>query len=99
MIKKFFKAVFMGLRICFRCPIVELFVMLGWLPVLTIVFLKLLRIDEKPFELLITFVEPIMGCFIYLFFKHCADAVEYQEKKQCDFQTAWEETEGEDSYY
>lgn len=95
MIKKFLKAVIMGLRNSEVINIAKLFVMIGWLPMLVTLILEIFKINVSDEEMILgIFTTAILGAMIFMFICHCIDAMKYQEENKCDFNEAWKATSG-----
>lgn len=95
MIKKFLKAVCKGLWYSEVINIAGLFVIIGWLPMIFTLILKIFKINVSDEEMLLgIFITSISGAMIFCFICHCVDAMKYQDKNKCDFHDAWEATSG-----
>ena len=103
MIKKFFKAVIMGVRNSEKVMICgAVLVSYGWLPMLLALIWKVFKINVSSDTMLLILLLAIFGgAQIAIFAYHCVEAMKYQERNQCDFHEAWEATsiiEYDDTY-
>ena len=99
MIKKFFKAVILGMRETIPSlaeSLVELlmiFTIIFWLPILLWVVLRSLNANfDTETWLAFIILTSFVGTTIARFIVHCIEALRYQEKEHCSFHDAWEET-------
>ena len=93
MIKKVLKAMILGLRESMFFVLLATAIFLGWLPMIVIIILKVFNINLNGEEFAMTiFIAMILGIAIFSYVTHCIDAVKYQEKRKCSFQTAWSAT-------
>ena len=93
MIKKFFKAIIMGLENCEELKGFLKFCILGaWLPALITVIIMLLKIRFDEIILAIICMSVLYSWLISAFICHCWDAMKYQEEHKCDSKTAWNAT-------
>ena len=96
MIKKFFKAIIMGLVNCEDLKGFLKFCILGaWLPALMTVIVMLFKIEFDEAILGIICFSVLCSWLISAFICHCLDAMKYQEEHNCDYHKAWRATEAE----
>lgn len=95
MIKKFFKAIILGLwestilRGTLTCLL-----MISWFPLLTGVVLRLCNVNLSDVDAIgIGITSIFVGPFISVFVSHCLRALRYQEEKECSFHDAWNATD------
>ena len=95
MIKKFFKAMLMGLWESETLRGVgTAFIVMGWLPLVAILILKIFKINMNEGEsALFTISMCLWGIMISRYIIHCIYAMKYQDENHCDFGTAWRATE------
>lgn len=95
MIKKFLKALLMGLREIKIFRIIgTLFVVVGWLPILITLIITFFKINLTEGEWTKTIIIlGIVSFFISGFISHCIEAMRYQEKNGCNFSEAWNVTD------
>lgn len=95
MIKKFFKAMLMGVR---ECEVIHYFATMitifGWLPLLFVLVLTIFKINMNDEEVMAWVIAMMaLGSMISFYIMHCIDAIRYQDENHCDFHTAWQATD------
>ena len=83
--EKNLKAMVLGLR-----KFIRVLVVLGWLPMIAIIVLKVLHIhlDNLNYIAMLT-VSMFLGIGIYVDITRCIAVVKYQKKNKCTFKQAW----------
>lgn len=98
MVKKFFKALALGLLQCTEG--LKALALLTWCPILVIVVVAVsmrilnIQVTEQLISSLLigALAAFFIGVGITAFVIHCVDAMKYQEKHQCSFEEAWHAT-------
>ncbi len=99
MIKKFFKAMFLGLRELELLKVLaKCYFAILWCPLLVFVIFQHPSINLGDKEPIIVMLSIFIGPYIYFYISHCVDALKYQEKQKCSFHDAWMATTNDDSF-
>ena len=95
MIKRFFKAIILGLVNCKELKdLLKPCVLFSWLPVIILITCEFLEINMTTDEFMAVIIcSAFGGEFISEFILHCLNAMKYQEEHDCDYKTAWKATE------
>lgn len=95
MVKKFFKALGLGLIQCKKSFLLVGKLMLGvfWLPLISILVISIFKIDMSSDLIFATLlVSALYGAILALFVYHCMKALDYSEKNNCSYSEGWNKT-------